>query len=224
MERRVRPHRYGARDRAQAQRRLERDAAPARSDRAPEGAQRRVPREHAGRVSRLRGGRDGKMEPRRARGQYQARLARPCPGCGAARSTQTSLRSLRELDCATSAFTRVFDALWRCTADPGPPQTGTIPGLQRTTSTVRSLEAVAAAAAAVPQGDIANPLHSVLTNQDLDGGRWALDPTRGPDCSAPTHRIDPTTTGDSDVSEDAVDLRCPMLGTTGAGSKLRKNF
>src|SRR5262249_5708618 len=35
----------------------------------------------------------------------------PCPGCGAARS---------EVE--------------RCTADPGPPRTGTVPGLQRSTS------------------------------------------------------------------------------------------
>jgi len=50
------------------------------------------------------------------------RLAGVCPGCGAARSTQTSIRSLRKLDCAAE----------RCTADPGPPRTVTVPGLQRT--------------------------------------------------------------------------------------------
>ena len=40
-----------------------------------EQAQCRVPAEHAGRVPRLRGGRDGEVEPRREGGEHQARLS-----------------------------------------------------------------------------------------------------------------------------------------------------
>src|SRR5262249_29659375 len=62
-------------DRPQTQCRLERGAATGRYRRAPQAAQRRVPRECAGGVSRLRGGGNGEMGTRGARGQYSAGLA-----------------------------------------------------------------------------------------------------------------------------------------------------
>src|SRR5262244_3748950 len=75
MERRVRA-RWNARGhRRQAQRRLERGAAAGRYRGAPQAAQRRVAREYAGGVSRLRGGGNGEMGTRGARGQYQAGIA-----------------------------------------------------------------------------------------------------------------------------------------------------
>src|SRR5262245_27206115 len=72
MERGVRAGRDVRGDRPQTQCRLERGAAAARYRRAPQAAQRRVPREYAGGVSRLRGGGNGEMGTRGARGQYQA--------------------------------------------------------------------------------------------------------------------------------------------------------
>src|SRR5262245_13636181 len=75
MERGVRARRDVRGDRPQTQCRLERGAATGRYRRAPQAAQRRVPRECAGGVSRLRGGGNGAMGTRGARGQYQAGLA-----------------------------------------------------------------------------------------------------------------------------------------------------
>src|SRR5215470_4254593 len=75
MERGVRAGRDVRGDRPKAQCRLERGAATGRYRRAPQAAQRRVPREYAGGVSRLRGGGNGEMGTRGARGQYQAGLA-----------------------------------------------------------------------------------------------------------------------------------------------------
>ena len=54
------------------------------------------------------------------------------------RRENEAVRAVSRTRCsAISAFTRVFDALWRCTAEPGPSQMRafvTIPGLQRITS------------------------------------------------------------------------------------------
>src|SRR5262245_54323544 len=75
MERGVRARRNARGDRRQAQCRLERGAATERYRRAPQAAQRRVAREYAGGVSRLRGGGNGEMGTRGARGQYQAGIA-----------------------------------------------------------------------------------------------------------------------------------------------------
>src|SRR6266545_6374931 len=75
MERGVRTRRNARGDRPQTQCRLERGAASARYRRAPQAAQRRVPREYARGVSRLRGGGNGEMGTRGARGQYQAGIA-----------------------------------------------------------------------------------------------------------------------------------------------------
>src|SRR5262249_61801456 len=61
--------------RRQAQCRLERGAAAGRYRGAPQAAQRRGAREYAGGVSRLRGGGNGEMGTRGARGQYQAGIA-----------------------------------------------------------------------------------------------------------------------------------------------------
>ena len=69
---------------------------------------------------------------------------RPTPrrislGCLTRESNHSAGLVSRMRCSATSAFTRVFDALWRCTADPGPrlfvdPSETGVPGLQRTTS------------------------------------------------------------------------------------------
>jgi len=69
---------------------------------------------------------------------------RPTPrrislGCLTSESNHSAGLVSRMRCSATSAFTRVFDALWRCTADPGPrlfvdPSETGVPGLQRTTS------------------------------------------------------------------------------------------
>src|SRR5256885_14448376 len=72
MERRVRAHRHAGRDHSKAQRRAERDVERAGSDRATRQAQRRIPAEHAGGVSQLRGCRNGEVEPRREGGEHQA--------------------------------------------------------------------------------------------------------------------------------------------------------
>src|SRR5713226_4427507 len=75
MERGVRARGNARGHRRQAQCRPERGAATARYRRAPQAAQRRVPREYARGVSRLRGGGNGEMGARGARGQYQAGIA-----------------------------------------------------------------------------------------------------------------------------------------------------
>src|SRR5262245_65358544 len=75
MERGVRARRNARGHRSKAQCRLERGAATGRYRRAPQAAQRRGPREYAGGVSRLRGGGNGEMGTRGARGQYQAGIA-----------------------------------------------------------------------------------------------------------------------------------------------------
>src|SRR5262249_35356720 len=62
-------------DRRQAQCRLERGAATGRYRGAPQAAQRRVAREYAGGVSRLRGGGNGEVGARGARSQYPAGIA-----------------------------------------------------------------------------------------------------------------------------------------------------
>src|SRR5262249_52685418 len=75
MERGVRARRNPRGHRCQAQCRFERGAAAGRYRRAPQAAQRRVARKYAGGVSRLRGGGNGEMGTRGARGQYQAGIA-----------------------------------------------------------------------------------------------------------------------------------------------------
>src|SRR5215831_14439723 len=75
MERGVRACWNARGHRRQAQCRLERGAAAARYRGAPQAAQRRGAREYAGGVSRLRGGGNGEMGTRDARGQYQAGIA-----------------------------------------------------------------------------------------------------------------------------------------------------
>ena len=69
------PSGTAARHRQQAQFRPQRRAAPERRDRAAEAAQRRLPREHAGRFPRLRGGGDGEMGARGQRREHQARMS-----------------------------------------------------------------------------------------------------------------------------------------------------
>src|SRR5215467_16198362 len=75
MERGVRARRNARGHRRQAQCRPERGAATARYRRTPEAAQRRVAREYARGVSRLRGGGNGEMGTRGARGQCEAGIA-----------------------------------------------------------------------------------------------------------------------------------------------------
>jgi hypothetical protein len=50
-------------------------------------------------------------------------ILRRVPDAVQREAAQVSLRNLRKLDCTAK----------RCTADPGPPRTGTVPVLQRTT-------------------------------------------------------------------------------------------
>src|SRR5215470_385901 len=122
MERGVRA-RWNARgDRRQAQCRPERGAATGRYRRAPQAAQRRVAREYAGGVSRLRGGGNGKMGSRGARGQYQVGITdesvslllvkvhgRECSaGKGAMRGEDSTPRSM-DGSCIASYVTAASD-------------------------------------------------------------------------------------------------------------------
>src|SRR5262245_50115648 len=87
MERSVRARRNARGHRRQAQFRFERGAAAVRYRGAPQAAQRRVAREYAVGVWRLRGGGYGEMGARSARGQYQAGIA--ASSDGAARSVRS---------------------------------------------------------------------------------------------------------------------------------------
>src|SRR6266436_8284474 len=121
MERGVRADRNARGHRRQAQCRPERGAATARYRRAPQAAQRRVPREYAGGVSRLRGGGNGEMGARGARGEYQAEIAddvdllllhvhgRECSaGKGAMRGEDSTPRSM-DGSCLASYVTAASD-------------------------------------------------------------------------------------------------------------------